>query len=122
MCYRPDTAVQYLRRRAPVGTPRLSAWKDPDPKRQDSGSRHTRAYVAQAVEARNFKLTHYRVLEFGDLAARDIREIAFFDTSPSRDDRSFQGAWSVYPYLPSGTLILSDIGNGLFVLSLDAAD
>lgn len=60
-----------------------------------------------------------RVLEFGDLAARDIREIAFFDTLPDRDDRDFQGAWSVYPYLPSGTLIVSDIGNGLFILSLD---
>ena len=60
-----------------------------------------------------------RVLEFGDLATEDIREIAFFDTAPGRDDRSFQGAWSVYPYLPSGTLIVSDIGNGLFVLSLE---
>ncbi len=60
-----------------------------------------------------------RVLEFGDLAARDIREIAFFDTLPGDDGRNFQGAWSVYPYLPSGTLIVSDIGNGLFVLSLD---
>lgn len=60
-----------------------------------------------------------RVLEFGDLATEDIREIAFFDTSPGRDDRSFQGAWGVYPYLPSGTLIVSDIGNGLFVLSLE---
>ena len=59
-----------------------------------------------------------RVLEFGDLATRDIREIAFFDTLPSRSARSLQGAWSVYPYLPSGTLIVSDIRNGLFVLSM----
>ncbi|MCY4478248.1 MAG: choice-of-anchor B family protein [Gammaproteobacteria bacterium] len=62
--------------------------------------------------------TGLRVLEFGDLAARDIREIAFFDTLPGDDSRSFQGAWSVYPYLPSGTLIVSDIENGLFVLSM----
>ena len=28
----------------------------------------------------------------------------------------FSGAWGVYPYLPSGLIILTDIGNGLYVL------
>ena len=59
-----------------------------------------------------------RVLELGDLANRDIEEIAFFDTYPSNDNTAFQGAWSVYPYLPSGTLIVSDINSGLFILSM----
>ena len=62
--------------------------------------------------------TGLRVLEFGDLSAKDIREIAHFDTYPLSNSRSFQGAWSVYPYLPSGTLIVSDIQNGLFVLAM----
>ena len=59
-----------------------------------------------------------RVLELGDLANREIEEIAFFDTFPSNDNTAFRGAWSVYPYLPSGTLIVSDINNGLFVLAM----
>ena len=59
-----------------------------------------------------------RVLELGDLANREIEEIAFFDTYPSNDNTAFQGAWSVYPYLPSGTLIVSDINSGLFILSM----
>ena len=63
-----------------------------------------------------------RVLRFGDLSEREIREIAYFDTFPESDDDKaavgFQGAWSVYPYLPSGTIIVSDISNGLFVLSM----
>ena len=59
-----------------------------------------------------------RVLEFGDLAEREISEVAFFDTFPQSDDIAFAGAWSVYPYLPSGTVIVSDIDNGLFVLSV----
>ena len=62
--------------------------------------------------------TGLRVLEFGDLAEREIEEIAFFDTFPDDDSRSFSGAWSVYPYLPSGTIIVSDIQNGLFVLRM----
>ena len=59
-----------------------------------------------------------RVLEFGSLAEREISEVAFFDTFPQGDDVAFAGAWSVYPFLPSGTVIVSDIANGLFVLAL----
>ena len=59
-----------------------------------------------------------RVLEIGDLANRELEEVAFFDTFPQNDDVDLWGAWSVYPYLPSGTVIVSDMRNGLFVLSL----
>ena len=59
-----------------------------------------------------------RVLEFGNLANRELGEIAFFDTFPSSDATNFDGAWSVYPYFPSGTIIVSDRMNGLFILSL----
>ena len=45
-------------------------------------------------------------------------ENGFFDTfpSPAIDSASFNGAWGVYPFLPSRTLVVSDIENGLFVL------
>ncbi|MCA9292253.1 MAG: choice-of-anchor B family protein [Phycisphaerales bacterium] len=43
-------------------------------------------------------------------------EVGFFDTYPEGDGASFNGAWSNYPYLPSGTIIVSDIERGLFVL------
>jgi choice-of-anchor B domain-containing protein len=59
-----------------------------------------------------------RVLEFGDLAAGEPSEIAFFDTFPDGDGTDFDGAWSVYPFLPSGTILVSDITNGLFLLTL----
>ncbi|MEM9373403.1 MAG: choice-of-anchor B family protein [Planctomycetota bacterium] len=47
-------------------------------------------------------------------------EIAFFDTRPEYNGVSFNGAWSNYPYFPSGTIIVSDIERGLFMLRLDA--
>lgn len=43
-------------------------------------------------------------------------EVAYFDTFPDSDGASFNGAWGVYPYLPSGRLIVSDIETGLFIL------
>jgi choice-of-anchor B domain-containing protein len=58
-----------------------------------------------------------RVLEIGDLANNELTEVAFFDTFPESDATDFSGAWSVYPHLPSGTVIVSDIANGLFILS-----
>ena len=48
-------------------------------------------------------------------------DIGFFDTYPTSDDAHFNGAWGVYPFLPSGTLLVSDIQSGLFVLRLATA-
>jgi len=62
--------------------------------------------------------TGLRVLEFGDLAAGAIDEVAYFDTYPQGNAPGFEGAWSVYPYLPSGNIIVNDGSNGLFILTL----
>ena len=59
-----------------------------------------------------------RVLEFGDLSNMEIMEIAFLDTFPGSDSANFEGAWSVYPFLPSGNIIASDRSNGLFILTM----
>jgi hypothetical protein len=49
---------------------------------------------------------------------RDLKEIGSFDTylSPSANSAGTDGAWGVYPFLTSGTLLVSDIENGMFVL------
>lgn len=43
-------------------------------------------------------------------------EVGNYDTSPAFSGNGFNGCWGVYPYLPSGLIIASDIENGLFVL------
>ncbi|MEM1121542.1 MAG: choice-of-anchor B family protein [Bacteroidota bacterium] len=41
----------------------------------------------------------------------------YYDTYPNNFNYSgFDGSWGVYPFLPSGNIIASDIDNGLFVL------
>ncbi|MDM7914740.1 MAG: choice-of-anchor B family protein [Candidatus Eisenbacteria bacterium] len=49
-------------------------------------------------------------------------EVGFFDTYPDNDNANFNGAWGVYPALPSGTILVSDIERGLFVLRNGLAD
>lgn len=45
-----------------------------------------------------------------------LKEIGYFDTYPEHDLPEFRGAWGVYPYLPSGNILISDINRGLFIL------
>ncbi len=47
-----------------------------------------------------------------------LREVANLDTflAPDSNVAGTDGAWGVYPFFPSGTVVISDISNGLFVL------
>ncbi|HZW11479.1 MAG TPA: choice-of-anchor B family protein [Phycisphaerales bacterium] len=45
-------------------------------------------------------------------------QVAYLDTSPNRDEIGYHGAWSTYPFFPSGNILISDIESGLFVLRL----
>jgi len=48
--------------------------------------------------------------------------VAQYDTFDEQNGyHSYQGAWGVYPYLPSGTILVSDFENGLFVLTMDSS-
>jgi choice-of-anchor B domain-containing protein len=46
----------------------------------------------------------------------ELEPTAFFDTYPEDNRPEFNGAWSNYPYLPSGNVVVSSIEEGLFVL------
>lgn len=51
-------------------------------------------------------------------------EVGYFDSFPFSDSATFNGAWGVYPFLPSGVVLLGDVNGGLFVLrdkTLDSA-
>ncbi|MCB9303475.1 MAG: choice-of-anchor B family protein [Lewinellaceae bacterium] len=51
----------------------------------------------------------------------DVQQVAYFDTYPGNQNYSgYEGCWGVYPFLPSGNIIASDITHGLFVLSADS--
>jgi choice-of-anchor B domain-containing protein len=44
-------------------------------------------------------------------------EVGHYDTYPAGNDGGFDGDWGVYPFLPSGSLVVSDMSNGFFVLT-----
>ncbi|MCB0705820.1 MAG: choice-of-anchor B family protein [Saprospiraceae bacterium] len=59
---------------------------------------------------------YYDGLQVFDLSnpAAPVR-IAYYDTYDQPNDASYRGAWGVYPLLPSGNVLLSDMHNGLFL-------
>ncbi|MCH8935698.1 MAG: choice-of-anchor B family protein [Gemmatimonadetes bacterium] len=44
------------------------------------------------------------------------REVGFFDTTPYHTGPGFSGAWSTYPFFESGTVIVTSLQEGLFIL------
>ncbi len=57
-----------------------------------------------------------RILDLKNIADGRLTEVAFFDIFPEGNQARFNGAWSNYPYFPSGVVIVSGIEQGLFVL------
>ncbi len=59
---------------------------------------------------------YYEGLQVFDISDPDnVQRVAFYDTYPQADGSSYKGAWGVYPFLPSGNILVSDMQNGLFV-------
>ena len=44
------------------------------------------------------------------------REVGSFDTSPYLSGPGFSGAWSTYPFFESGTILVTSVQEGLFIL------
>jgi len=57
-----------------------------------------------------------RILDISDVANANLSEVAFFDIYPAGDATEFNGAWSNFPFFDSGTVIVSGIEQGLFIL------
>ena len=57
-----------------------------------------------------------RILDLARVNRGRLSEVAFFDIVPEADSASFGGSWSVYPFFDSGTVAISNIEQGLFLL------
>ena len=61
----------------------------------------------------------YRVMDISGIDASQMNEVAYFDTYPANNTANYNGAWSVYPYFSSGSIVVSDIDRGFFLVKLD---
>ncbi|WP_394758548.1 choice-of-anchor B family protein [Flavobacterium sp.] len=78
------------------------------------------------VKGNDFYLANYtagmRIINTSNIqGAGTMNEVGFFDTYPENNNALFNGVWNVYPYFPSGTIIMSDIDRGLFIVRKNAS-
>ncbi|MEL7020418.1 MAG: choice-of-anchor B family protein [Bacteroidota bacterium] len=86
----------------------------------DEGLSMTGTIAHNQVVACNYLYVsyYYNGLRVYDISDPTRPELAmYYDTSskPLRD--SYEGAWGVYPFLPSGNILVSDMQEGLFVMA-----
>lgn len=60
-----------------------------------------------------------RILDLRD--PLNIKQVGYFDTTPGDNTVGFKGTWSVYPFFESGTIVLSSINEGLFLVESEAS-
>jgi choice-of-anchor B domain-containing protein len=101
-----------------------------NPKPHFDHSHDTRAithnnYVHQGLVYQSNYTSGLRVLDtafVGDPDNPRLEPVGFFDTFPTHDDPTFEGTWSNYPFFASGTIAVSGIDEGLFLLRLAGGD
>ena len=78
------------------------------------------------AKGNRYYVSHYRrgLVVFDLTDPEDLREVGYLDTftSPEPNVAGTIGAWGVYPFLPSGNILVSDIDNGLFILRDNTRD
>jgi choice-of-anchor B domain-containing protein len=73
-------------------------------------------YVKDGLVYQSNYAAGLRVLDTAKAGTGTLTEVAYFDTFPEHDEPEFVGTWSNYPYFPSGTIAVSGIDEGLFLL------
>jgi len=78
---------------------------------------HNLYVVGDLVYQANFR-AGFNVLKIRDISAAKFTEGGYFDVYPDSNNNKFNGAWSNYPFFPSGVVIVSGIEQGLFMLEV----
>ena len=108
--------------RGSVETTRTLIWdlsdvEDPVLAREFMGSLPASAHNLYLKDGFAYQANYRYGLHVLDIAdPLNPREVGFFDTSPYQEGPGFSGAWSTYPFFESGTVIVTSLQEGLFVL------
>jgi choice-of-anchor B domain-containing protein len=84
----------------------------------DTASIDHNMYVKDGLVYQSNYTSGLRVLDTAGIPSGSLDEVAWFDTFPDNDGATFHGTWSNYPYFESGTIAVSGIDEGLFLLRL----
>jgi len=78
---------------------------------------HNLYVVGDLVYQANYR-AGLNILQIQDISKAKFIESGYFDVYPDSNSNNFNGAWSNYPFFPSGVVIVSGIEQGLFMLEV----
>jgi choice-of-anchor B domain-containing protein len=85
-----------------------------DPQSENGSVAHN-PYIANDLLLISYYHEGVQAYDISDPANPEL--IGYFDTHPQNTSYySYNGCWGLYPFLPSGNIIASDIANGLFII------
>jgi choice-of-anchor B domain-containing protein len=95
----------------------LSDLENPELAKQFMGSMPASAHNLYVKDNLVYQANYRYGLHILDITnPLEPREVGYFDTSPYQDGPGFSGAWSNYPFFKSGTVIVTSLQEGLFIL------
>ena len=87
----------------------------------DNPSSDHNLYIRGNLMYQSNYLSGLRIFDISDV--ENPVEVGFFDTVPGAPDKAgFGGSWSNYPYFESGTIIITSMNEGLFLLRKQTLD
>ena len=76
---------------------------------------HNQYVVGNLLFQANYR-AGLRMLSLTDIAAGELTEIGYFDVDPTSNAAQFSGSWSTYPYFESGTVVVTSIEDGIYIV------
>lgn len=118
-----DASGSYLYTTDEVNNAYVAAYDISDPSDIVEVDRLRSESSGGAIPHNTYWLDHYLVTSYYSYGVTiydatrpdNLVEVGHYDTSPFTGG-NFHGAWGVYPFLPSGDLLVSDIETGLYIL------
>ena len=75
------------------------------------------AFIRDSMVIMSYYTAGMRVVNISD--PTNPLEIGGYDSYPSNDDPGYTGAWSVYPFFPSGKIIVGDMVTGMYIVDIN---
>ncbi len=76
-------------------------------------------FVKNTLAIMSYYTAGIRIVDISD--PENPVEVGGYDTRPSDESSSYTGAWSVYPFFPSGKIVIGDMGNGMYVVDMNTS-
>ena len=88
---------------------------------ENTSADHNMYVVGNTLYQANYT-SGLRVLDISRIADGVLTNTAAFDVYPETDAAQFNGSWSVYPFFASGTIVISGMEGGLFVVRTSSSE